>query len=344
MSAARALTLVNAWETVRFELLNSRICDLDLTIEDSPVEPFTKRLLRELEAKGLSFEPEFYLTDGWGCPDEVPVIGIPFYLADKRLARIEEEQTGDIEDAQYAMMLLRHEAGHALNYAYRLWEDEGWEETFGPFEKPYRDHFRPNPFSRQFVRHIMHHQNGRTYAQKHPDEDFAETFATWLTPRSSWRRKYRYWPALKKLKYVDALMKRIRDEEPERTHGRLVMPVDDMDMLLAEHYGQRAERFREAAQGYVDDKLQEVFPPVRGKLVTVGDLLRKHHDDLIERVTRWSSLDEGEVRTILSKLQDRADALSLECRKREAHAKLLDLTALATSLAIDFAYTGRLTG
>jgi len=242
------------------------------------------------------------------------------------------------------MMLLRHEAGHALNYAYRLWDDEDWEELFGPFEKPYRDYFRPNPLSRQFVRHIMHHQHGRTYAQKHPDEDFAETFAVWLTPRTSWRRRYRYWPALRKLKYVDSLMKRIRNQEPECTDGKLAAPVESMDLLLAEHYGQRAERFREAAQGYVDDKLHEVFPAVRGKLVPVGDLLRKHHDELIERVTRWSGLEEEEVRTILSKLQDRADALSLECRKREAGAKLMDLTALATALAMDFAYTGRLTG
>jgi hypothetical protein len=344
MSAVRVQTLIHGWETVRYELLNTRICDLDLQIEGSPVEPFTRRLCRELAAKDLRFRPEFYLTDGWGCPDEVPVIGIPFYLADKRLARIEEEQTGEIEDDQFVMMLLRHEAGHAINYAYRLWDDEDWEELFGPFEKPYHDHFRPNPWSRQFVRHIIHHQHGRTYAQKHPDEDFAETFAVWLTPRSSWRRRYRYWPAQRKLKYVDSLMKRIRNQEPECTDGKLAQPVHEMELLLAEHYGQRAERFREAAQGYVDDKLREVFPEVRGKLLPVGDLLRKHHDDLIERVTRWCGLEEEEVRTILSKLQDRADALSLEYRKRETAQKLMDVTALATALAMDFAYTGRLTG
>jgi hypothetical protein len=343
MSAARAQTLINGWETVRYELLNTRICDLDLRIDGSPVEPFVSRLHRELERHDL-FAPECYLTDGWGCPDEVPVIGLPFYLADRRLARIEEEQTGDIEDGSHVMMLLRHEAGHALNYAYRLWDDEGWEELFGPFEKPYRDHFRPNPWSRQFVRHIMHHQHGRTYAQKHPDEDFAETFAVWLTPRSAWRRKYRDWPALRKLKYVDSLMKRIRGEDPECTSGKLIAPVEDMDLLLAEHYGQRSERYREAAQGYVDDKLREVFPEVRGKLIPVSELLRKQHDNLVQRVTQWSGLEEDEVRTIISKLQDRAELLELMLRQRESTIKLMDLTALATSLAVDFAYTGRLTG
>jgi hypothetical protein len=345
MSAARALSLVNSWETIRYELLNTHICDLGLAIEESPMEPHIHRLYRELTAKGLDFQPEVYATDGWGCPDEVPVIGVPFYLMDKHLARIEEEQTGEIENGQLIMMLLRHEAGHAINYAYRLYKQAEWVEMFGSFSRPYRDSFRPNPFSRQFVRHIVHHQYGRTYAQKHPDEDFAETFAVWLTPRSGWRRRYRNWPALRKLCYVDSLMKSIRGEPPKCTRGPLCTPVEGMDMLLAEHYGQRSERYRAAAQGYVDDKLREVFPQVRGRtLLRAADLLRKHHDDLLGRVTRWSNLDGDEVGTLLTKLEDRADILDLLFRKRQASEKLMDVTALATSLALDFAYTGRLTG
>lgn len=345
MCAARAHTLVHSWETVRYELLNSRICDLGLQVEDSPIEPAVRRLYRELGSKGLDFQPSIYLTDTWGCPDEVPTIGIPFYLADERLFRIEEEQTGEVENDQMIMMLLRHEAGHAINYAYRLYEMPEWAEMFGPFSKPYRDNFSPNPFSRQFVRHIVHHRNGRTYAQKHPDEDFAETFAVWLTPRAAWRRKYRFWPALRKLKYVDKLMKRIRSDEPLCTDGELCTPVEEMDMLLAEHYGQRVERYRAAAQGYVDDKLREVFPPVRGRtLMLASELIRKHHPQLRTRVARWSELDGDEVSTLLTKLEDRADVLALQFNSRHLSAKLMDLTALATSLAMDFVYTGRLTG
>src|SRR4051794_5304535 len=226
MSRIHAYSVVNSWETIRYELLNTPICELGLEMEGSPVEPFVQRLYKELAARALAFEPRCYLSDSWGCPDGVPIIGIPFYLADKRLLRIEEEQTGEIETDQMIMMLLRHEAGHAINYAYRLYEVPDWAEMFGPFSQPYRDNFRPNPFSRQFVRHIVHHQYGRTYAQKHPDEDFAETFAVWLTPRSAWRRKYRYWPALRKLKYLDQLMRRIRTEEPVCTHGELCTPVE----------------------------------------------------------------------------------------------------------------------
>ena len=203
----------------------------------------------------------------------MPIIGVPFYLMDKRLARIEEEQTGDIEDGPLIMMLLRHEAGHAINYAYRLHRDPEWVEMFGPFSRPYHDTFRPNPWSRNFVRHIAHHQYGRTYAQKHPDEDFAETFAVWLTPRSGWRRRYRHWPALRKLEYVDRCMKSLRGVEPKCTGGKLCTPVEEMDLLLAEHYGQRAERYRAAAQGYVDDKLRDVFPQYRGRTLEPASAL-----------------------------------------------------------------------
>jgi hypothetical protein len=274
------------------------------------------------------------------------VIGIPFYLADRRLARIEEEQTGELETSQALMMLLRHEAGHAVNYAYRLHGDEEWVDVFGPFSQPYREHFRPNPLSRHFVRHIIHHRHGRTYAQKHPDEDFAETFAVWLTPRSSWRRRYRNWPALRKLQYVDRLMKGLRDVTPRFKRPQdLCTPVHEMDILLAEHYGQRAQRYRAAAQGYVDDKLREVFPEVRGRtLVTATELLGKHREDMLLRVTRWSGLDSRDVESLLIKLEERAQALDLSYRPRETSAKVMDVTALVTALAIDFAQSGRLTG
>ncbi len=345
MSAVRAQRLVNGWETVRYELLNTPVCDLGLQIESSPVKPLVHKLYRELGAKGLSFKPGVYVTDMWGCPNEVPIIGIPFYLLDKRLQRIEEEQTGEIETTQIVMMLLRHEAGHAYNYAYRLYKNPEWVEVFGSFSKPYRDNFRPDPFSRQFVRHIVHHQYGRTYAQKHPDEDFAETFAVWLTPRAAWRDRYRNWPALRKLQFVNRLMTSLRGRPPRRTDGPLCTPIEHMDLILAEHYGQRAERYRATAQGYVDDKLKEVFPEVGGRtLLPADELLRKNRDRLLDRVTRWSSLEEEEVGTLLSKLEDRADALDLSYRRHQTAVKIMDVTSLATALAIDFAYTGRLTG
>ncbi len=345
IAASKALAALNSWETIRYELLQTRICDLELKIKGSPVEAHIKKLYAELSLKKIIFKPEFYFTDSWGCPDQIPVIGIPFYLADKRLMRLEEEQTGEIESDTMIDMYLRHETGHAINYAYRLWEYPEWSDTFGLFSRPYRDTFRPRLLSRQFVRHISHSQYGRTYAQKHPDEDFAETFAVWLTPKSGWRRKYRNWPAFKKLEYVDILMKKIRNIPALSIQASLVNPIEKLTISLAEYYGQEADKYRAAAQGYVDDKLKSIFPPITGRnLVSAAELLRANHHDLIARITRWSGLSEEEVNIILVKLEKRAEELGLHYRRAETVAKMMDITSLATSLAMDFAYTGRLIG
>jgi hypothetical protein len=343
MVAVRDTSLFNGWETVRCELLNTRICDMGLRIQDSLLEVYVNRLVKEFESKGLRFRPKFYLSDSWGCPDRVPVIGIPFYLANKRLARIEEEQTGAVEDEHMIMMLLRHEGGHAINYAYRLWEEPEWADVFGPFTRPYREQFPVRPQSRDFVVHIRTSQDGRTYAQKHPDEDFAETFAVWLTPRSGWRRRYRSWPVVRKLRYVDELMERIGAQRAKRTGGQLANPVEQLNILLAEHYGRRADHFRATAQGYVDDRLREIFATKNGgRAASADEVLREREQDLLERMTRWSGLTAGEAHTILEKLADRASALALVYKREEREEKLLDVTALVTSLAMDFAYTGRL--
>jgi hypothetical protein len=345
MSGKTIQSLVQSWETVRFELLNTRISSLNLSVEGSPADRFVRRLRREMEARRFRLKPEVYLTDGWGCPDRTPVIGIPFYLADPRLARLEEEQNDEIEDPRTIMMLLRHEAGHAVNYAYRLWRRSSWSEIFGPFTKPYRDSFRPNRMSRHYVRHIAAKPYGRTYAQKHPDEDFAETFAVWLTPRSGWRRRYRNWPVIRKLLYVDRLMKEIRRDVPENHRGRHLRPADRMNLTLAEYYGKKAERFRRDARGYVDDSLKEAFPASRGQVLRPASVLfKRYRDRLVERVIHWSVLTPPEAATLVRKLEARSASLGLSYRPGAEGERLMDVVSLVIALALDYAYTGRLTG
>ncbi len=345
MSQKTIQALVGSWETVRCELLNTRIADLRLRLEGSPLEPYVLKLWRELEEKKFRFKPKIYLSDGWGCPDQTPLIGVPFYLADRRLTKLEEEQSGEIEDAKSIMMLLRHEAGHAVNYAYKLWTRPSWEDVFGPFSRPYDDVFRPDRMSRHYVRHISAFPYGRTYAQKHPDEDFAETFAVWLTPRSAWRIRYRHWPAIRKLVYVDRLMEEIRQKPPSVKKAKPFLPVEKMTDTLAEHYGRKMERFRRAARGFVDDRLSQAFPPVRGiVLLPAAALLRKFHDGLRERIVLWSNLTEKEAETILRKLESRADALKLVYRPGKEKDRLMDVVSLVITISMDYVYTGRLTG
>ena len=330
------------WETVRYELLNSRISDLGLSAASPRLTPYIRQMHRDLAARKLRFRPRVYLSDSWGCPNQVPIIGIPFYLADERLSRIEEEQTGEVEDSASILMLLRHEAAHAFNYAYRLWARPEWAETFGSFSQPYRDVFQPNPRSRNFVQHITAHQYGATYAQKHPDEDFAETFAVVLTPRSGWRKRYGRWPVASKLKLVDRLMKEIGSRPPLVKGGALLRPVESLSLTVAEHYGERAERYRAAAQGYVDDRLREMFPSVNSRSTPLVEVLRRHRQRLVALMVQWSGLREEDSLSIFAKLEERAEALGLQFPSERREAALMSLASLATAVALDYAYTGQL--
>src|SRR5215213_2010133 len=195
---ARVNPTPESWEGERRSLLDKRISELGLSVAGSMVERLQEQLYRELGQKGLRFRPPVYLSDQWGCPDGTPLIGVPFYLADPRLERIEAEMSFGVESDAESMRYLRHEAGHAFNYAFALHERPEWQQLFGSFSRPYRERYRANPFSRDHVRHIL-----TWYAQKHPDEDFAETFAVWLTPDVDWASEYAGWPALAKLEYTD---------------------------------------------------------------------------------------------------------------------------------------------
>src|SRR5688500_1802260 len=256
-------------------LLSQRISELGLKLEGSPIERYVADLYRELEAKGLKrFRPPTYLTDEWGCPDEEPIIGIPFYLADAKLARLEKE-IDDVEDAREIRMYLRHEAGHAFNYAYKLYETPEWRERFGPFNRPYRDRYKPVPFDRSFVRHME-----GWYAQKHPDEDFAETFAVWLTPRSGWRQRYRGWPAMKKLRYVDRVVRDLAETEPIVRLASTDITVEEMNMTVEEFFrSQRPEA--PPVDVALEHDLTDLFVRRRKGLRLAADLVQQHRADLI---------------------------------------------------------------
>jgi hypothetical protein len=214
------------------ELLSQKVSELPLHNKAAHLEGLVNQLYKELDMAGIFFKPKTYLTDDWGCPNEVPVIGIPFYLVDPRLCSLKTQLTGiKAEDDTTIMMLLRHEAGHTFNYAYRLYEKPEWRKLFGRFSLPYAEEYKVDPFSTRFV----HHLSG-WYAQRHPDDDFAETFAVWLTPHSDWQREYAGTPALVKLLYVDRMVARYGEKPPLVVGGKLDIPVEEIKITLGEWY------------------------------------------------------------------------------------------------------------
>jgi len=321
------------------EILGKPIRELGLKLEGSPLERFVNQLYRELEAKGLKkFRPLCYLTDEWGCPSGEPVIGIPFYLADPKLSRLEKEMN-DLEDSRQIMMYLRHEAGHAINYAYALYKTPEWKEQFGPFRRPYRDQYRPVPFSRNFVRHME-----GWYAQKHPDEDFAETFAVWLTPRSNWRQRYKGWGAMKKLLYMDRIGRRLGDADPVVAHGDTDITVDEMDVTVGEFYQRALDQQLSPGELPLDSDLRDIFNVSKRRRIDVRpavDLLKENRKTLIDKVNYWTGVQRPLVKKLIETIETKAGELGLRADMKCEREYLTEVTVYATALAMNYITRGK---
>lgn len=323
------------WEQEREALLGKRISDLGLQIRGSRVEQLVDELYKELAARSISFRPPVYLSDEWGCPDGTPLIGVPFYLVDARLERLESEMSGAVEDDAEALRYLRHECGHAVNYAFHLYERAEWQRTFGSFSRPYRERYGANPVSREYVRHIL-----GWYAQKHPDEDFAETFAVWLTPGLDWRSEYAGWPALEKLQYVDRLMReigRLDPEVPALTADDL--PVESMHYTVAEHYsGWERIPIDDARQ--FDADLHRIFGSAADAPagMPADEFIATHYREMLVRLSYWTGEPPTVVRSLLDHLITRSRALGLRVQGLEA-ATLIELTAFGAAVVMNFRHT-----
>jgi len=168
------------------ELLERRVSTLGLRLEGTALEPLIRQLYDELSERRLIFHPPCHVGDEWFVPIGIPAIFIPFFLVHDRLRTLERTMMLEVEGgtSEWFMKLMRHEAGHAYMYAYRLTRKKKWRELFGQTsseETP--DSYRPRPFSRSYVMHLED-----WYAQSHPDEDFAESFAVWRRLRLSERQ------------------------------------------------------------------------------------------------------------------------------------------------------------
>ena len=320
------------------QVLATPICTLGLKLAGSPVEPFVEQMYQELSDKGLiRFHPGVYLSDEWGCPSGEPVIGIPFYLGDKRLSEI-EAQVNDLESDDEVMMYLRHEAGHAFNYAYKLYRTAEWKAMFGPFRRAYRENYKPVAFSRRYVRHIA-----GWYAQKHPDEDFAETFAVWLTPDSKWRSKYKHWGAIQKLEYMERIGETLGGTDPLRKRGRPDITVDDMEQTVAEFYQQSLEGIAAPDDVAMDTDLIDMFPSTRvpqAEQRTAAELIKEHRKTLVDKVTYWTGVQRPTAKKLVESVEQRARELELRVNTRREPEYITELSVYLTAMAMNYLLRG----
>ena len=322
------------------------IQDLRLQVAGSRLEPIIEEFKAELEHAGVRrVQPHFYLSTEWGVVTGTVAIAIPFYLARPDLIALHAERIGHIEGFNRTDILryLRHEMGHVVNYAYRLYEEEDWVKHFGSITQPYLEEYRPEPFSRRYVRHLP-----GWYAQKHPDEDWAETFAIWMTPRLDWRAEYGNWPeALAKLEYCNRTMQALAEREPMVTADELDEDVSQLSYSVEDYY-RRNPAAEEPFPHGLDGALRAIFEDLDVPEEAPADiprkpasmLIRQFERDLIANVYRWTGHFPEYTRALLRHLEARADALQQVYPEGLESSALLALTTLVTALALNYVHRG----
>lgn len=328
---------INVLNKEQQELLSRKISDLSLKIQGTRLEELITELYQELEKAGISFKPKTYLADEWGCPHGVPVIGIPFYLADPELCKLEGQLTSiEAEEEAEVMMYLRHEAGHAFNYAYRLYVKTEWRKLFGQFSQHYHKNYQPVPFSARFVRHIP-----GWYAQKHPDEDFSETFAVWLTPGSNWKKEYADTPALAKLLYVDKIVHKYGRKSPVVTDEKLDKPVQELTMTLDKWYetGRYTNQISLNLHRTLNNDLRRLFPAEQGQPAV--DVLRANRKQLIREVNHWTGINRELLSALTDELLERVQVLGLKIEPEQTATQMMSVSIFITTLAMNYLYLGQ---
>jgi hypothetical protein len=328
-----------AWATYTDEqLLAMRMCDLGLSLEGTEIEPRLARINAELDARQLA-RPHYWLSDEWFTPDGIPGVAIPFYLAHPRLSRLELAQMLEVEggDEETCLKILRHEAGHAIDNAYRLRRRATRRRLFGMPNTPYPEYYTPKPYSKSFVLHLDH-----WYAQSHPDEDFAETFAVWLDPTSLWSTRYAGWPALRKLEYMDRLMRRVSRTRPLVMTRRQVDPLGRLRKTLAEHYRRKREHYGLDHPDFYESDLRKLFsdaPEYAGN-PAAARFVRRVRKEVRSTVASYTDSYQYTIDQLLETIIDRCRELNLRLMESEQTTKT-EFMVFLTVQTMNYLHSGR---
>ena len=328
------------WESLSDEdLLEVRICDLDLKIAGSEVEPRVQHLQAALDARKILVKPLCYLGSEWQSPDGVPAICVPFYLAHPRLRQLELRQMLEIEGGtpDTCDKLMFHECGHAVDHAFKLSPRKAWRDVFGDPRAAYDPTiYHHRPYSKAYVLHLPN-----WYAQSHPDEDFAETFAVWLAkPSDEWRKNYAGWKALEKLEYIDRTMRSIAGKPPKVTRGGLLGEAAKSKKTLGQHYAWKRRLWSTNYPDFYDADLRKIFGELTPGDETAARFMKRYRRAVTTAIVNWTGEPKYTVDALIARLIKRADDLGLGTPRDES-ALLIDIGSYLSTLVSNYLYTGR---
>jgi hypothetical protein len=323
------------------ELLKLRLKDLNIKIEGTEIEVYVKKLYSELESKNLKFKPKIFFGDEWFSPEGMNAISVPFYLANSRLKHLEKTMMLEVEGGteEWFMKLLRHEAGHCFDHCYGFSKRKKWSQIFGSPHIEYQpETYRPQPYSKSYVKHL-----DNWYAQAHPDEDFAETFAVWLNPETNFNEIYKNWPvALKKLQYVDLLAKESVNMRSLDEKGRLPSQVSNLSTTLEKYYLKRRRDQANDYPDFYDEDLKKIFNGASDdkKEISASRFMTKNRKLIVSTVAWATNERKFTVDSLVKKLRARCDELHLKIGKNETQTTM-EVSSFLTSLVKNYLFTGK---
>lgn len=322
LKSKRKITLCDLDRMDREELLSTRICDLPLTLKNTWVEDCISKLHTELENKNILLKPHVWISDDWFSPDGIPGFAVPFFILHRRLINLEIEMVGEAEggDRDWCMMLMRHETGHCIDNAFHLRKNKTRQLLFGLTSTPYPESYKPNIRSSQYVRHLDGH-----YAQAHPDEDWAETFAVWLTPRSAWKKVYADWPAIKKLNHLNEMMENIQGKKAIVRNRKKMDEASQNKMTLGDFYREKRTRLGLNKSSPFKTDLRKIFSP-QGE-ISAWRFVNESKGQIIGQVAKNTRLQHYKIKKMLREVQDTCRQENLKVNKKlgESRKQLVDL-------------------
>ena len=305
---------------IRSSFYSEQLNKIPLKDVEQRISLYKRILQRELRRKGVSFDFHIWVSDDWFCPDGVPGFAIPFYLFHPELLKIEKQEIGYVEGCseKQILKLMRHELGHCIDNAFRLRKNKLRQEIFGSHRIEYPDFYTPKKYSKSFVHYL-----GDNYAQSHPDEDFAETFAVWLDPQSCWENRYKNTPAFKKLVFMKKLMREVGQKKSKLKNKNRVDPIERIKKTLKEHYFEKRSRLGLRKLDRIDRELKVFSNAVKGPgpEVSVSSYLREERKKLCKRLALETDSYQYHINYVITKTIERAQKMQITMTKEQLREK-----------------------
>jgi hypothetical protein len=166
----------------------------------------------------------------------------------------------------------------------------------------------------------------------------------WLTPRSNWRVRYKGWPAFRKLRYVDAVVRRVRDQEPVVPSEILDVTVEDMKLTVEQFYRRWARRNGAAVNVALEADLADIFIAGgrrRKNVRPAADLVEEQRLPLTDKITYWTGVKRPVVRALVERMIRTCRERNLVVDTTRETASMVELTVYGTTLAMNYLTRGR---